>query len=32
MAAICDNFNYQHFHSLSCNVWTRLWKGDYETK
>jgi hypothetical protein len=25
--AICGNFFFQHFHSLSSNVWTRLWRG-----
>ncbi len=26
VAAICEKFNYQHVHSISCNMWTRLWK------
>src|SRR3989440_11655554 len=26
VAAICVKFNYQHFHSYSCNVWKNLWK------
>jgi hypothetical protein len=26
-AAICGNFFFQHFHSHSSNVWTRLWRG-----
>src|SRR5262245_9014463 len=26
-AAICGNFSFQHFHSLSSNMWTRLWRG-----
>jgi len=27
VAAICGNFFSQHFHSLSSNMWTRLWRG-----
>jgi hypothetical protein len=27
VAAICGNFFFQHFHSDSSNVWTRLWRG-----
>jgi hypothetical protein len=27
VAAICGNFFFQRFHSLSSNVWTRLWRG-----
>jgi hypothetical protein len=26
VAAICGSFCFQHFHSLSSNVWIRLWK------
>src|SRR5438874_5004412 len=26
VAAICGFFLFQHFHSPSSNVWTRLWK------
>jgi hypothetical protein len=27
VAAICGVFLFQHFHSRSSNVWTRLWKA-----
>jgi hypothetical protein len=27
MAAICEVFLFQHFHSQSSNVWTAVWKG-----
>jgi hypothetical protein len=27
VAAICGNFIFQRFHSLSSNMWTRLWRG-----
>src|SRR3954447_6339871 len=27
VAAICEVFLFQHFHSVSSNLWRRLWKG-----
>jgi hypothetical protein len=26
VAAICGNFFFQRFHSISSNMWTRLWR------
>jgi hypothetical protein len=25
LLAICESFNYQHFHSDSCSLWTQMW-------
>jgi hypothetical protein len=31
VAAICEVFLFQHFHSQSSNMWTAVWKGSTPT-
>src|SRR3954447_15314678 len=32
VAAICEHFIFQHFHSQSSSLWTALWKGKTRRK
>jgi hypothetical protein len=31
VAAICEVFLFQHFHSQSSNMWIAVWKGSAPT-